>query len=131
MTTPLLSCSQLELSYSDDSLFRELSFSLHSGDRVGLIGPNGAGKSTLLSLLSKKIEPDTGKVTHQKGLKLHLVQQSPSYPQEWTVGETIRKIIQEQQKSPVSLMNNQIDSFAEELSLTEVSASIASLSGGN
>ena len=71
MTTPLLSCSQLELSYSDDSLFRELSFSLHSGDRVGLIGPNGAGSPLLLSLLSKKIEPDTGKVTHQKGLKLH------------------------------------------------------------
>jgi len=38
----------------------DLSFSLHSGDRVGLLGHNGAGKSTLLRVLSGVYEPSSG-----------------------------------------------------------------------
>lgn len=40
-----------------------ISFSIHSGERVGFIGPNGAGKSTTIKMLSGIIEPTVGQVS--------------------------------------------------------------------
>ena len=42
---------------------RDISFSLRSGDRLGLIGTNGAGKTTLLRTLAGIYEPVAGRVS--------------------------------------------------------------------
>jgi lipopolysaccharide transport system ATP-binding protein len=42
---------------------RNISFTLRSGDRLGLIGTNGAGKTTLLRTLAGIYEPVRGRVT--------------------------------------------------------------------
>ncbi len=42
---------------------RDVSFEIEPGETVGLIGPNGSGKSTLLKLISRIINPSSGKVT--------------------------------------------------------------------
>jgi lipopolysaccharide transport system ATP-binding protein len=39
---------------------RDVSFSVDSGEAVGLIGHNGAGKSTMLKVLSRIVEPSAG-----------------------------------------------------------------------
>jgi lipopolysaccharide transport system ATP-binding protein len=44
---------------------RDISFSLKSGDRLGLIGANGAGKTTLLRTLAGIYEPVTGRIRIQ------------------------------------------------------------------
>jgi ATPase subunit of ABC transporter with duplicated ATPase domains len=41
-----------------------ISFRVSSSTRVGVMGPNGAGKSTLLKLLTKKLVPTAGTVSH-------------------------------------------------------------------
>jgi len=43
-------------------LFRELSWRIPAGARLGLVGPNGAGKTTLLRLLAGRDKPDGGTV---------------------------------------------------------------------
>ncbi|HEC35787.1 MAG TPA: ABC transporter ATP-binding protein [Anaerolineae bacterium] len=41
---------------------RDVSFTVERGETVGLIGPNGAGKSTVLKLVSRIIEPTSGRI---------------------------------------------------------------------
>jgi lipopolysaccharide transport system ATP-binding protein len=41
---------------------KQVSFTLHKGESLGIIGRNGAGKSTLLQLLAGIISPDKGKI---------------------------------------------------------------------
>ena len=53
----------------DRPLFRDVSFTLERGRRLGILGPNGSGKTTLLRLLMGEEEPDAGTV--QRG---HLVE---------------------------------------------------------
>src|SRR3954452_13343834 len=50
---------------SDDGprpLFRDLTWHVGPGDRIGLVGVNGAGKTSLLRLLVGEVEPDRGTV---------------------------------------------------------------------
>ena len=41
----------------------EVSFSLNSGDKLGIVGNNGAGKSTLLKILSRITKPTSGSIS--------------------------------------------------------------------
>jgi ATP-binding cassette subfamily F protein 3 len=47
----------------DRPLFKDLTFSLKRGQRLGIMGPNGCGKTTLLKILLGQETPDSGKVT--------------------------------------------------------------------
>lgn len=42
---------------------KNVGFEIEQGDRVGIIGRNGAGKSTLLKIISRIVEPDSGKIS--------------------------------------------------------------------
>jgi len=41
---------------------KDVTFSVQSGQTVGLIGPNGSGKSTLLEIMSGTLEPTEGRI---------------------------------------------------------------------
>jgi ATP-binding cassette subfamily F protein 3 len=64
----VLQVDDLAKSY-DRPLFRDLSFNLPRGKRLGIMGPNGSGKTTLLRILLGDEQADSGKV--QRG---HLVE---------------------------------------------------------
>jgi len=41
---------------------KNISFTLHTGQRVAPVGRNGAGKTTLLELLARRSDPDTDNI---------------------------------------------------------------------
>ncbi len=77
--TLFLTCQHLSKSFSHRLLFKDLSFSLFSEDRVGLIGPNGSGKSTLLKILSGDEPATEGTISAKRGLKIGYVPQSSEF----------------------------------------------------
>ena len=48
-------------------LFRDLSFSLETGQRLAILGHNGSGKSTLLRILAGLLAPSEGRVVPPEG----------------------------------------------------------------
>src|SRR6476469_9971487 len=58
----LLSVENVSHNFGDRTLFKNVSFRLLAGERVGLVGANGTGKSTLMNILTGKLLKDEGKV---------------------------------------------------------------------
>ena len=61
-------------------LFTDLSFTVSSGDRIGIVGLNGCGKSTLLSVLTSEQEPENGVVRRGRGVRIATLPQRPVLP---------------------------------------------------
>ncbi|MBC7602640.1 MAG: ATP-binding cassette domain-containing protein [Ramlibacter sp.] len=66
-----------QLAFGHVPLLDHATFSLESGERVGLIGRNGAGKSSLLKILAGLERPDDGTLQVQQGLLVAYVPQEP------------------------------------------------------
>ncbi len=80
--TLLFNCQNLSKYFGTRLLFKDLSFSVFEGERVGLIGPNGAGKSTLLKILAGLEKPDSGTLSARRGLRIGYVPQTCDFPDE-------------------------------------------------
>lgn len=78
--TSLLGIHSLSKSYGTQILFRDLSFTLCQGDRIGLFGPNGAGKSTLMKILMGLESPDSGNLSKKQGLRVGYASQVAEFP---------------------------------------------------
>ena len=85
----LLNTNKISKSFGAAPLFRDVSLSIHEGDRLGLIGPNGSGKSTLLQILAGRIEPDSGDLVLRSGTRLVYVPQDSQFEP----GESIREVM--------------------------------------
>ena len=66
-----------------------LSFSVNTGERVGILGPNGCGKTTLFRILVGELRPDDGEVSVAPGKRMGLISQIPVYPEGWTVEDVL------------------------------------------
>ena len=82
-----LQVQNLTRSVGDKTLFRDLSFSIGQGQKVGLIAKNGTGKSTLLNILSGADQADEGQVVFHNDLSVGYLEQTPNYPLDLTVIE--------------------------------------------
>ncbi len=57
-----LSVRNLNFSYQDQKVIRDLSFDVEDGAFVSILGPSGCGKSTLLNVLAGILQPQGGEI---------------------------------------------------------------------
>jgi len=74
-TKRLIVCEHVSKSLGGRELFRDLSFILGPGKRLGILGSNGSGKTTLLRVLTGDLEPDAGEVIKANGLRISYFEQ--------------------------------------------------------
>ena len=73
-----MNLNQISLRRERKLLFENVSFQVHSGQRLGLIGANGSGKSSLFSMLLGEIEADDGALGLDPRDEIaHVAQESP------------------------------------------------------
>ena len=85
MANPILQIDTLTKSFGDLVLFRDISFGIAEGDKIGLIAKNGAGKTTLLNILAGKEPYDSGRVVFRNDIRVAYLEQSPQFNPELTV----------------------------------------------
>ncbi|HKG93508.1 MAG TPA: ABC-F family ATP-binding cassette domain-containing protein [Gemmatimonadaceae bacterium] len=83
----ILSVSNASVEFGATTLFTDITFTVDSGERWGVIGRNGTGKTTLFRLLTGEMQPTTGQVTRQSGVKVSLLEQHRDYGDAATVWE--------------------------------------------
>ena len=77
--TPFLDVQNLTKSFGSETLFKDISFSVGEGQKVGLIAKNGTGKSTLLEILSNKEGYEDGKIIYRNDIKIGYLEQIPKF----------------------------------------------------
>jgi len=87
----MLTVHHIQKFYSIEPVLSDISFSIQSGERLGLIGPNGCGKTTLLKIIAGVESADSGTVQPTpSNLRVGYLAQG----QEFLDGETIFSYIQ-------------------------------------
>lgn len=66
----MLEAKNLEFSYTDEPLIRNVSIAIEKGQRIGIIGKNGRGKSTLLRLLIGDLQAKQGSLELSENTKI-------------------------------------------------------------
>lgn len=84
----ILSVENLGHSYGVRTLFKNISFNIEEGDKIGVIGVNGTGKSTLLRDIANN-EPGEGKITVNGSCVIEYLPQNPAFDPEATVLEQV------------------------------------------
>ena len=83
----LITLTEGKLAFGHVPLLDHTTFSLESGERIGLIGRNGTGKSSLLKILAGLEKLDDGLLQYQQNLRIAYVAQEPILQSEHTVFE--------------------------------------------
>lgn len=72
----MIHLSNLTKQYGNRALFKDSSFQIRSGDKIGLVGPNGAGKTSIFRLIVGEEVPDAGTVSSGKDIVIGYFSQS-------------------------------------------------------
>jgi ABC transport system ATP-binding/permease protein len=126
---PILNARGLGKAYGANALFRNVSFTVSDGDRVGLIGPNGSGKSTLLGILAGMVDSDEGELAVRKRARISYVAQESRFDS----GKAVRKVVEEAMERaavPLDERGNLLAAVLGRAEFEDFEADAGALSGG-
>ena len=88
----VLTVAHLKKSFGVEVVLKDVSLTLHQGERLGLVGVNGSGKTTLLRILSGRLAADEGQVAMQKGMVVGYLEQSYQPAAGCTVRQELERV---------------------------------------
>ena len=96
----MIQINDLSLGFGGQEVLDDISFNIHSGERIGLVGRNGSGKTSLFKLITGELKTDEGRIFIPKNytigyLKQHLHFTEPSVLLEACLG------LQEEEKDQI------------------------------
>ena len=83
----MIAVNNLSLYFGGQDIFKDISFMINKGDKIGLTGKNGAGKSTLLKVLAQQQNPNSGNVSIPNGVIIGYLMQDLDFEDGKTVLE--------------------------------------------
>ena len=87
----LINLETVTKSFGLKTLLDNVSLGVQTGDRIGIVGVNGGGKTTLLEVLTGIEEPDSGRVSHNSGLRMAVVTQRFDLDESITISDAVIK----------------------------------------
>lgn len=122
----VLSVTDLEKSFDNNLLFKELTFDLKKGEHVAVIGDNGTGKTTLLKIINHVLDADAGQIKFGTNVAIGY------YDQEHHILHDSKNIFEEISDDYPTLTNTEIRNVLAAFLFTgdDVFKKISSLSGG-
>jgi len=64
-TDVMIEADHVDFAYTDELVLRDVSFTIHQGEKIAFIGKNGAGKSTMAKLLTGIVRPKHGTIKYK------------------------------------------------------------------
>jgi len=126
---PILNAQSITKQFGATPLFRNISFTVNDGARIGLIGPNGAGKSTLLAILAGAVEPDSGELAVRKRARAAYVPQDSRFAAGLSVRQVLETALSEAHV-PETEREGRLRESAGKAGFDDLDVEAASLSGG-
>lgn len=88
----ILSCQNIEKSFNEKSILKDVSFHIEDYDKAAIVGINGAGKTTLLRIIIGELPADSGIVTLAKGRTLGYLAQNQNVNSENTIYDELLSV---------------------------------------
>ncbi|MFF2450668.1 ribosomal protection-like ABC-F family protein [Neobacillus sp. NPDC058068] len=104
----ICSVNHIAKSFGGNIIFKDLSFEVLEGSRIGLVGRNGGGKTTLLKLLANQETVDEGVIHWKKGLKIGYLAQIPDF-QELTAKEVLKTAFEQLTETETKLQQLEME----------------------
>ena len=84
-----VSVENIAKAFGERVLFKDISFGINEGQKIGFVAKNGTGKTSLLNIITKVEQPDEGQVVYRKNLKVAFLPQEPNLDPSLTIEQTI------------------------------------------
>lgn len=91
----ILTVEKLSHGFGGRVIFEDVSFRLLKGEHIGLVGANGEGKSTFMKIITRKLEPDTGKIIWSNRVKVGYLDQHTELEKGVSIRDTLKKAYDE------------------------------------
>jgi len=85
----MVNVRNITMRFGAQLLFEDISITLDGGKRYGLIGANGAGKSTFMKILAHQLEPSSGHVSVDSGLRVGVLSQNQYAYEEFSLKDAV------------------------------------------
>ena len=109
----MIDIKNLNLSFGEKVIFKNLNLRITDSARLGIVGPNGAGKTTLLRVLMNETEHDGGSIERSKNLSLGYL------PQDLIELEPVPLMQYLKDKAGIAAIEKKLRDVEEKLSVTQ------------